>query len=135
MLHTKNSSDVFTNLFPQFCLRKFLSLSNWKKKQISYRSKTVFLQFASGKRNHNKYSEIEIGETIWWICYLLMDRKTFTRKFNIYPKTSQSKKHFAPKSLDKCFHECNRTTTQNKLQMLNTRYVCEETEEECKRGF
>ena len=64
-----------------------------------------------------------------------MNSLVFDESQKIYPKTSQSKKHFAPKSLDKCFHECNRTTTQNKLQMLNTRYVCEETEEKCKRGF
>ena len=36
-----NSSDVFTNLFPQFCPIIFLSLSSWKRKQISYWSKIV----------------------------------------------------------------------------------------------
>ena len=50
-----NSSDNSPICFTIFFPRIFLSLSNWKKKQISYRSKTVFLQFASWKRNHNKY--------------------------------------------------------------------------------
>ena len=68
----KNSSDVFTNFFHQF----FLSSSRWKRKQISYQSKTVFFsQFASWNRNRNKYSLEKIvdskfemiGEIIWWI--------------------------------------------------------------------
>ena len=72
-----NSSDDFTNLFHWFFLWIFLSLGSWKRKQISYCSKTVFFsQFVLWKRNHNKYSlkkivesEFEIGETIWWIRY------------------------------------------------------------------
>ena len=63
-----NSSDVFNNLFHEFFPRMFLSLSNWKGKQTSYWSKTDFFsssQFASWKRNHNKYSlKIRIRE--WW---------------------------------------------------------------------
>ena len=54
--HITNSSDVFANLFPQFCPRIFLGLSSWKRKQISYWSQNSFFsQFASWKRNHNKY--------------------------------------------------------------------------------
>ena len=67
-----NSSDVFTNLFPRFCLWIFLSLSS--RRQTSYWSKAgYFSQLASWKRNHKEYSlkkivdlEFEIGETIWW---------------------------------------------------------------------
>ena len=54
--HIINSSDVFANFFFHFCTRIFLGLSCWKRKQISYWSKTFFFsQFASWKRNLNKY--------------------------------------------------------------------------------
>ena len=49
-------------------------MSSWKRKQTSNWFKTGFFsQFASWKRNYNKYllkkfvdSEFEIGESIWW---------------------------------------------------------------------
>ena len=48
--HITNSSDVFANLFPQFCPRIFLGLSNWKRKQIYCWSKTVFFSVCQLKK-------------------------------------------------------------------------------------
>ena len=85
-----NSSDVFTNLLPLFCPGIVLSLSSWKRKQISYWSKTGFFpQFSNWKRNHNKCllekivdSEFEIGETIWW-AYRQLGKLTFTIDYSL----------------------------------------------------
>ena len=69
-----NSSDVFTNLFSQFCPRIFLSLSSWKRKQISYWSKTaLFSQFATWKIFAKKFVGSEF--VVWWFDYELVLRK------------------------------------------------------------
>ena len=47
--------NEFIKCFLQFDPWMFLSLSNWKRKQISYRSRTVFFSKLSGwNRNHKK---------------------------------------------------------------------------------
>ena len=50
----------------------FLSLSIWKRKQISYCSKTGLFLNVLAEKNHNKYSlnrNSQLGN-YWWICYL-----------------------------------------------------------------
>ena len=72
-----NPYMVFTNCFHEFS--QFEQLKT-KIKFLMVKNRFFFSlsQFGSWKRNHNKYSlkkfvdsEFEIGETIWWICYMV----------------------------------------------------------------
>ena len=82
-----NSSDNFTILFHEFFSKICLSLSSWKRKQTFYWFKTrwFFSQFASWKRNHNKYllkkfQEIRRFRIRDWWKYLM----NHTLNWNLY---------------------------------------------------
>ena len=71
-----NSSDAFTNLFHELFPQIFSVWAVEKENKILIGPKQFFSQFASWKRNHNRYSlnrksNFEISETIWWIRTLL----------------------------------------------------------------
>ena len=57
IFHYKINNEFMT-CFQQFFPWIFLILNSWKRKQTSYWSKKVFSQFASWKRNHNKYCKV-----------------------------------------------------------------------------
>ena len=85
-----NSLVVFTNLFHYI----FLNLGSWKKKLLIGPNR-FFSQFASRKRNRNKFSlkksedsKFEIGEYfIWWILCMIQ----LQHSANIFGKKSKRK--------------------------------------------